>query len=97
MQLFSLLAISEKRVLIDSSLQHAAAAMNLPSSVFWIGTSPNNFGYKMHNNIVAKPTKRMNQLIGSYLFDYQFDNNEHECPYYDINEIFDVNNILKSI
>jgi len=97
MELFALLASSQKRVLIDSCLQHAAMAMNLKSTVLWIGTSPNNFGYDFHTNILAKPTKRMNQLIGSYLFDYQFDKNAHECPYNDVSEIFDVKDILNHI
>jgi hypothetical protein len=35
MELFGLVAASEKRFLIDSCLQHAAAALNLPSTVFW--------------------------------------------------------------
>lgn len=97
MELFALIASSDKRILIDSCLQHAAMAMKLKSTVLWVGTSPNNFGYSFHNNVIAKPTKRMNQLIGSYLFDYQFDNNAHECPYNDVREIFDVNEIFKYI
>lgn len=96
MELFSLLAASKKRFLIDSCLQHAAAALNLPATVFWVGTSPKVFGYKTHNNIVANLPKRANQLIGSYTFDYSFDDNIHECPYMDINEIFDLNKVLSS-
>ena len=47
------LLFSDKRILIDSLMQHAAAALNLPSYVFWIGNSPVTFGYQMHNNIVT--------------------------------------------
>jgi hypothetical protein len=54
-ELFSILAVSQKRILIDSSLQHAAVGMGLKSTVLWIGTSPNNFGYDFHNNIIANP------------------------------------------
>jgi hypothetical protein len=97
MELFSLLVVSKKRVLIDSSLQHAAAALNLPSTVLWIGTSAKVFGYNLHKNIEAKLPKRANQLIGSYTFDYQFENNLHECPYMNVGEIFDLNTILSSI
>jgi len=39
MELFALLVASKKRILIDSSLQHAAAALNLKSTVLWVGTS----------------------------------------------------------
>lgn len=96
-ELFSLLAVAEKRVLIDSCLQHAAAAFGLKSTVLWIGTSPKVFGYKLHTNISAKLPKRANQLVGSYTFDYQFENNLHECPYLSINDMFDANNILNNI
>ena len=96
-ELFSTLVLSDKRVLIDSSLQHAAAAMKLKSTVLWIGTSPKNFGYQMHSNIVAKPPKGNVKMIDSYLFDYSFDGISHECPYMDANEMFDINDIFKSI
>ena len=92
-ELFSLVAASQKRILIDSSLQHAAAAFRMPSTVFWIGTSPKVFGYKMHTNIVAKLPKKANQLVNSYMFDFNFDNNTHECPYMSINEMFDIENL----
>ena len=97
MELFALLIQSKKRILIDSCLQHAAAAFNLPSTVLWIGTSPTVFGYDLHTNITAKLTERANQLIGSYLFDYQFENNAHECPYIDVEDIFSLNDILKNV
>jgi hypothetical protein len=97
MELFSLIVSSTKRILIDSSLQHAAAALNLKSVVLWIGTSSKVFGYKTHINIEAKLPRKANQLIGSYMFDYQFENNIHECPYMEVGEIFDMNQILKDI
>jgi hypothetical protein len=96
-ELFSMLLLSEKRVLIDSSLQHAAAAYNLPSTVLWVGTSPKNFGYEMHSNVVANPPKNDIKMIDSYLFDYSFDGVSYECPYMDASEMFDLNDIFKSI
>jgi len=97
LELFALLASSTKRVLIDSCLQHAAAAFNFKSTVLWIGTSPTVFGYRLHINIQAKLPSRANQLIGSYLFDYQFENNIHECPYIELSDMFDINEILTGI
>ena len=97
MELFSLLVGSQKRVLIDSCLQHAAAALKLQSTVLWVGTSPTVFGYSSHKNIIAKLPKKANQLIGSYLFDYQFENNMHECPYMDVKDMFNIEEIFKSI
>lgn len=97
LELFSLLMMSQKRVLIDSSLQHAAAAYGLQSTVLWIGTAPSVFGYKVHNNIKAKLPATANQLINSYMFDYQFENNFHECPYINVEDMFDINQVLSSI
>lgn len=97
MELFALLWSSEKRVLIDSCLQHAAAAMNLPSAVLWIGTTPDNFGYSLHSNLIANLDSSTNELIGSYLFDYQFDNNIHECPFTDVSQLFDMNQLFSKV
>lgn len=47
------LLFSDKRILIDSYMQHAASSMGLPSYVFWIGNSPNVFGYGLHRNITT--------------------------------------------
>lgn len=97
MELFAVLVAAKKRVLIDSCLQHAAAAFKLPSTVLWIGTSPTVFGYSAHNNIVANPPKGATKLIESYLFDYNLDGILHECPYIDASEIFDLADIYRSI
>jgi len=96
-ELFAILVDAQKRILIDSCLQHAVASFKLPSTVFWIGTSPTVFGYKLHNNVVANLPKKANQLIGSYLFDFQFDNNIHECPYIEVKDIFDINAIINNL
>jgi hypothetical protein len=97
MSLFALLAVSDKRVLIDSSLQHAAAAMNLKSTVLWVGTSSKNFGYSMHKNIEANPPTNTVKLVDSYLFDYSFEGVAHECPYFSLEEIFDITKIIEEI
>lgn len=95
--LFTLLTYSSKRILIDSCLQHVAAAFNLESSVLWIGTSPKVFGYTIHNNIVANPPTGNIKHPNSYLFDYSFEGFAYECPYYSINEMFDVDKLLEKI
>ena len=94
-ELFSLVLASSKRILIDSCLQHAAAALNLPSHVLWIGTSPENFGYSIHHNYKSLPPKNTPKLIDSYLFDYSFDGVVHECPYHNIQEFFDLEELKK--
>ena len=95
MELFSLVAASQKRLLIDSCLQHAAAAMGMPSTVLWVGTSPKLFGYDMHANIVADAPQLQN-LPDSYLFDYNFNGSIHECPYL-TNDIFRIEEIIRTL
>lgn len=95
MELLSLLLFSQKRVMIDSCLQHAAAALRLPSTVLWIGTSAETFGYPVHNNIQAKLPEQV-KLPDSYLFDYSFHGTIHECPLLDLN-IFDESEVLNSV
>jgi hypothetical protein len=46
---------------------------------------------------VANPPKGTNKLIDSYVFDYSFEGAPHECPYNDLGEMFNVNEIIKSI
>jgi hypothetical protein len=94
--LFALLNISQARLLIDSSLQHAAAALNLPSTVVWVATQPKVFGYNIHTNIEPK-TKYEEGTIDSYLFDYNFTGAIHECPYTTPYEIFDIEQIIKTL
>lgn len=96
-ELITALAVSQKRVLIDSSLQHAAAALNLPSTVLWVGTSPKMFGYDMHSNIIANPPKYKPKLINSYLFDYSFEGIPTQCPYDNVLEMFDLEKLNESI
>ena len=97
MELFAMLVGAQKRILIDSSLQHAAASFNLPSTVLWVGTSPTVFGYKLHNNIVANEPKGGTKMIDAYIFDYNLDGVLHECPYIDVNEMFDINQLVRTV
>jgi hypothetical protein len=96
MEFFSVLMHSKKRILIDSSLQHAAAAMNRKSTVLWNGTSPKVFGYDMHDNITTEIPYDF-KLPGSYLFDFDFNGNEVEYPFTDDVKLFDINKIIASV
>lgn len=96
-ELLTVLAASEKRILIDSCLQHAAAAFNLPSTVLWVGTSPKVFGYDLHTNLQASAPKFAPKLINSYLFDYSFDGQAIQCPYDSPEEIFSIKEIIETV
>jgi hypothetical protein len=96
MEFLSIILHSEKRILIDSCLQHAAAALNLSSVVLWNGTSPKVFGHEIHTNI--ETTKPRNfKLPGSYLFDFDFMGVEYEYPFNEREDIFDIDQIIEAI
>lgn len=92
-----LLSLSSKRILIDSSSMHICAALNLPSTVLWIGTNPKVLGYEIHNNIVAnKPTKEIN-LEHNFYQKNLFFQDISTFPYNNFEEMFDFDLILNSL
>jgi len=96
MEFLSILIHSDVRILIDSCMQHAAAALNLPSMVLWNGTSPKVFGYDMHTNLeTIKPNNF--KLPDSYLFDFDFNGNEFAYPYDSTENLYDMDTIFKYI
>lgn len=97
MELLGLIQQSSKRLLIDSSLQHAAAALNKSSTVLWIGTDPKVFGYDLHKNIIANLNDTSFKLPESYLFDYNFTGTLHECPVIDQTTMFDTTDVINSL
>tara|TARA_S200002703_G_scaffold141348_1_gene133161 strand:+ start:13899 stop:14933 length:1035 start_codon:yes stop_codon:yes gene_type:complete len=94
--LFNMIQIADRCLFVDSSFQHAAAAMKKSATVVWVGTQPELFGYDLHTNIKA-PVQFPEGTIDSYLYDYNFTGAGHECPYQDVNQMFDVDSILKSL
>lgn len=71
--------------------------MGLPSTVLWIGTSPSNFGYGIHKNVNANEPDGNTKLVNSYFFDYSFNGEVIECPYTNMDKIFDIDKIIKNI
>lgn len=90
------LAMSEKRLLIDSVFQHAAAAMDLPSTVLWVQTEPQKFGYELHSNIKCNEPllKNMDRLGG--LFE-GLDADITKCPFAAEQKIFDVEKVIQDL
>ncbi len=97
LELFALLSLSEKRLLIDSCLQHAAAALDIPSTVLWVGSPSKVFGYDLHSNIQANPPKDKIKLPDSYLFDYNFEGLLHEYPYSSDEKLFNIEEIFETL
>ncbi len=89
--------MSEKRLLMDSFGQHAAAALNKPSTVLWIVNSPNVFGYDIHTNVIANPETTSPELRNAYLSKYNIGGDPIEFPYNNESEIFNVKNVIDSL
>ena len=95
MLFLSLLLFSQKRLLIDSSLQHAASILNKKSTVLWIGNSPKVFGYKLHDNIQSiLPSTGIKP--DSYLHSYNIQGTFYECPIIE-ETMFNIEDIILSI
>ena len=97
-ELIGLLELTDKRLLIDSSLQHGAACLGLKSTVLWNATSPKIFGHDLHDNIQAKE-KPAKEIPGAYLFKFQFDQNPNEMPYEeeDLKDLYNIDEIISSL
>jgi len=92
---FALLILAKERLLIDSYAQHAAAALNLPSVVCWIGTKPEKLGYNLHKNILAKNSaKAFYHPIDGIVSEQEFIGLSHQCNI-DLMKAFDINEILR--
>lgn len=88
------LKYAKKRLLIDSSFQHIAAAMNLPSVVLWNVTDPAIFGYDLHTNIKANPHNKEVEVNGIY-HKYNIDEPLQTMPYHSFNDVYNVSDIIK--
>ena len=92
-----LLQLSSKRLLIDSFSQHLAASLNLKSTVCWVSTKPEIFGYKIHDNINANPFTKEPSLHEAAYQPFALSQDIHSIPYNDLREVFDTNKIIESI
>jgi len=96
-EILALTLLSEKRLLIDSFLQHSCAALNLPSTVCWITNSPKNLGYELHDNIIANPFTKKPELRHSFYEEFDISGSVEQFPYNSEDEIFNVDDIIASL
>jgi hypothetical protein len=92
-----LLQLSDKRLLVDSFTQHMAAALNLKSTVCWISTKPEVFGYKLHDNVKAEPFTKEPDLTAAAYNPFHLTQDIHSIPYNDLNEVFTTDKIFISL
>lgn len=97
-ELVSLVRVSHNFILIDSAIQHIAAAFLRKANVLWIGTSPKVFGYEIHNNIQAqKPPQNYIKHPDSYLVEYSLVGPNFECPYPEDTLIFNPKDLIEKL
>jgi hypothetical protein len=92
-----LLMMSDKRLLIDSFAQHAAAALLLPSVVCWVANKKGVFGYDTHTNIEANLFTKKPELRNAYLGKFNIIGDPLEFPYHSEKEIFNSQDIIKAL
>jgi len=92
-----LLALSRKRLLIDSFCQHTAAALQQRSTTLWVVNSPKVFGYKIHDNILPNPENNTPDLRFSFYNKYSIIGAPNEFPYQSERDIFNIDTIMTSI
>jgi len=90
------LSMSTKRLLIDSIYQHAAAAMDLPSTVLWIMTEKEKFGYQLHTNIECNKPELSNTDRLDHMFKGLW-NSTDACPFAPNQKIFDTKKIIDTL
>ena len=74
-----------------------AAALNLKSTVCWVTTKPEIFGYKMHDNILAEPFTKEPDHTSKIYNPFALSETIHSIPYNDLNEVFNTNKIISSL
>ena len=92
-----LISLSSRRLLIDSSSQHIAKALGMDSVVTWVGTNPKVFGYDNNTNILANEPNRIVNTEHSFYSKYQLFEDLSTIPYNDLNDVFDVNEIIRAL
>jgi len=94
-ELYAVFPLSTKRLFIDSFSQHVAAALDLQSTVVWIGNDPKVFGYEKHINIRpnANVVREFNKF--NYLQD-DISGQVQGFPYDTIN-MLDINKIIEGV
>lgn len=95
-ELYAAMTFSKKRLFIDSFAQHAAAALNLPSTVCWITNDPKVFGYDMHYNIRPSANKIPSLTKFSFLEKYDITGQIQQFDFDTVN-LFSVEEIIESL
>lgn len=95
-ELYAVFPLSQKRLFIDSFAHHVANALDLQSTVVWIGNKPEVFGYE--DDINVRPNiehvRELNKF--SYLDQFDISGQIQQFPYDTIN-MLDINKIIEAV
>ena len=94
-ELYAVFTFSTKRLFIDSFAQHVAAALDLQSTVVWIGNSPKVFGYPEHINVLPNANIINNFSKFTYLQD-DISGQVQAFPFDTVN-VLDINKIIEAV
>jgi len=95
-ELYAVFPLSQKRLFVDSFAHHVARALDLQSTVVWIGNKPEVFGYEDDINIVPDGhyVRELNKF--SYLDQFDISGQIQQFPYDTIN-MLDINKIIEGV
>jgi len=95
-ELYAVFPLSQKRLFIDSFAQHVATALDLQSTVVWIGNKPEIFGYEENINILpnAEHVRELNKF--SYLDQFDISGQIQQFPYNTVN-MLNINEIIEGV
>jgi hypothetical protein len=94
--IFATFLFSTKRLLIDSFSQHISTALQLPSTVVWIGNKPEILGYNIHKNIICDVEPVYDTYHSSYLEDFDITGSDYQFPYNTL-KLFDSEEIINTL
>ena len=90
--------LSDKRLVMDSFAQHAAAALGKPSVVCMIDEyTAGHFSYDMHTTIIGNPPTIKPELRHSIYNKYNIAGQPIEFPYNNEAEIYDADRIIEAL
>jgi len=95
-ELYAVFPLSQKRLFIDSFAQHVATALDLQSTVVWIGNKPEIFGYEENINILPniEHIRELNKF--SYLDQFDISGQIQQFPYDTVN-MLNINEIIEGV
>ncbi|MFA5207153.1 MAG: hypothetical protein WC428_00485 [Candidatus Paceibacterota bacterium] len=94
-ELYAVFPLSTKRLFIDSFAQHVAAALDLQSTVVWIGNKPEVFGYTEHINVL--PSANIINNLNKFTYLQEDISGQIQAFPYDTVNVFDINKIIEAV